>query len=231
MAVILHAKPKNILIEKLRQHRYFCDLTLSQLEMLAEKVQCYRFEQGEIIFLDGAPTAGLWVVNEGHVKIFKTSSEGSEHIVHFVGPGDSFNDVSVMDGGPNPASAAALTQVIACNLSHEAIADAIRKDPELALCLIHSLAARARFLVNQVEELALYSVTTRVARFLVKQEVDPSFNAAAPVNRTTLASHLAIKPETLSRALSALEAAGAIATSRTSLIVQDVELLRVIAMF
>lgn len=215
---------------RLRQHRYFCNLSESQLVMLAAEVNCYQYEPGELVFLDGTPSSGLWLVNEGHAKVFKTSSKGDEHIVHFVGPGESFNDVSVLDGGPNPASAAALSKMVACNLSRTTIMRAIQSDAELAMCLIQSLAARTRFLVNQVEELALYSVTTRVARFLVKQDERPSFNAASPMSRATIASHLAVKPETLSRALGALETSGAIAASRTSLTLKDADLLRVIAL-
>ncbi|MBN2472038.1 MAG: Crp/Fnr family transcriptional regulator [Anaerolineae bacterium] len=230
MGTLLHSNNKGPLAEKLRAHRYFHHLAESRLQWLAINATCYRFEPGEIILLDGAPSAGLWLVHEGHVKVYKTSAAGDEHIVHFVGPGESFNDVAVMDGGPNPASAAALSPLTTCNFPREIIVEAIRADPDLAMSLIQSLAARTRFLVDQVEELALYSVTTRVARFLVKQEEDAFLNAASAVNRATLASHLAIKPETLSRALSALETSGAISVSRTSLTVTNAELLRVVAL-
>lgn len=230
MATLLHTHNKSPLVDKLRAHRYFHGLSQARLRWLAENATCYQFEPGEIIFLDGAPCAGLWLVHEGHVKVYKTSAAGDEHIVHFVGPGESFNDVAVLDGGPNPASAAALSPLTTCNFPRAIIMEAIRADPELAMGVIQSLAARTRFLVDQVEELALYSVTTRVARFLVKQDEDTLLNAVSAVNRATLASHLAIKPETLSRALSALESSGAIAVSRTSLTVTNPDLLRAVAL-
>ena len=230
MANIQHPSNPDHLIERLRAHRYFNALAEAELRWLASRATCYRFAADEVIFLDGESSAGMWIVHEGHVKVYKTSLQGDEHIVHFVGPGESFNDVSVLDGGPNPASAAALTPVMACHFTRDTIVEAIHAYPALAMSLIQSLAARTRFLVDQVEDLALHSVTTRVARFLVKQQEDPTFNAAAPVSRGTLASHLAIKPETLSRALGALENAGAIAVSRTSLTIQNGDLLRVVAL-
>lgn len=230
MGTLLHSHNKSPLVEKLRTHRYFHSLSEERLRWLAKNATCYHFEPGEIIFLDGAACAGLWLVHDGHAKVYKTSATGDEHIVHFVGPGESFNDVAALDGGPNPVSAAALSPLTTCNFLRDTILTAIRADPDLAMSLIESLAARTRFLVDQVEELALYSVTTRVARFLLKQEEDSLLNAVSPVNRSTLASHLAIKPETLSRALSALESSGAIAVSRTRLTVKNPDLLRAVAL-
>ncbi len=230
MGTLLHSHNKSPLVDKLRAHRYFHSLSEARLHWLARNATCYQFQPGEIVFLDGAPCAGLWLVHEGHAKVYKTSTAGDEHIVHFVGPGESFNDVAALDGGPNPASAAALSPLTTCNFSRAVVVDAVRTDPDLAMSLIESLAARTRFLVDQVEELALYSVTTRVARFLIKQDEDTLLNAVSPVNRSTLASHLAIKPETLSRALSTLESSGAIAVSRTSLTVKNAELLRAVAL-
>ncbi len=229
MAVILLSTPSGELVRHLRQHRYFHMLGDTRLKALAEEAACYRFAPGEVIFLDGEPCAGLWIIHKGQVKVFKTSPDGHEHILDLLGPDDSINDVAGLDGGPNPASAAALSEVTACCLAHETLARAIQADPLLAMSLIQSLAARNRFLVEQVEGLALYSVTTRVARFLLRQMDDPAL-ATPAINRTTIAAHLAIKPETLSRALASLEKAGAITVERATITVLRADLLRLAAL-
>jgi len=229
MIVITRSIPDDALHQKLSQHRYFRGVAGEQLAALAEASRCYGFAPGEIIFMEGAPCAGLWIISSGRVKIFKLSPEGNEHILHLVGPGDSCNDVAALDGGPNPASAATLSDVIACCLPHAALREAIMAEPLLAMTVIEVLTGRTRELVQQVEDLALHSVTTRLARFLLKQLENPALSGPS-VTRAAIAAHLAITPETLSRTLSALERAGVIATDRSTIRVLREDLLHVMAM-
>jgi CRP-like cAMP-binding protein len=184
---------------------------------------------GEIIFVEGTNAAGLWVIGAGRVKIYKLSPEGDEHILHLLGPGDSFNDVSALDGGPTPANAAALTETTACVLSHESLMYAIEIDPVLAKTLIRFLTAHTRQLVQKVEDLALYSVTVRLARFLLKQPANPALHGP-PITRVTIAAHLATQPETISRALGQLEKSGFIRMEGRQIVIENEELLRMVAL-
>ena len=236
---------REALMAHLRGHPYFSPLKPAQVLLLAKEAVCRTFAPGEIILLDGAPCAGLWVIGIGQVKVYKLSLDGNEHILHLLGPGNSFNDIAALDGGPNPASAAALTAVEACGLSHETLHSAILSDPELAQTLIRLLAERTRGLVQQIEDLALYSVRTRVARFLLKQADgadspgtngsggrvrDGAVISGAVITRAAIAAHLATQPETLSRALKSLEKAGIIRVERAEIEVLRADLLRVAAM-
>lgn len=235
---------REVLAAHLRRHPYFSVLQPAQVLLLAEEAVCRSFGPGEIILLDGAPCAGLWVIGSGQVKVYKLSLDGNEHILHLLGPGNSFNDIAALDGGPNPASAAALTPVEACALSRETLQTAILSDPELAQTLIRLLAERTRGLVQQIEDLALYSVRTRVARFLLKQAdgaeaangnghgdaLNGAVISGAVITRVAIAAHLATQPETLSRALKSLEKAGIIRVERAEIEVLRADLLRVAAM-
>jgi CRP-like cAMP-binding protein len=235
---------RNALAIHLRRHPYFSALDPAQVMLLADEAVCRSFAPGEIILLDGMPCTGLWVIGEGQVKVYKLSLEGNEHILHLLGPGNSFNDIAALDGGPNPASAAALTPVEACVLSHDTLQTAILSDPALAQTLIRLLAERTRGLVQQIEDLALYSVRTRVARFLLKQAdsaglpdgnghgepLNGAVISGTVITRAAIAAHLATQPETLSRALKSLEKAGIIRVERAEIEVLRADLLRVAAM-
>src|SRR6516162_8879651 len=65
-------------------------------------------QRGEIVILEGDRAGALYYVREGLIKIFKTSPEGREQVLRLIGPGNTFNEVPALDGGPNPASAAAM---------------------------------------------------------------------------------------------------------------------------
>lgn len=214
------------LIEYLRALPYFEGMDASRLNALIDDMQQRTFAPDETIFLEGDPAAGMWMIEQGRVKVYKINPEGEEHIMHLLGPGNTFNDIAALDGGDNPANAGALTHVAVWLLPAEVLTRLLTNDPLLARRVIKLLAARVRNLVGQIEDLALYSVTIRLARFLLKQMDDPALSG---VTRATIAAHLATKPETVSRALRTLEEAEAIRFDRHRIIITREDLLRTIA--
>jgi CRP/FNR family transcriptional regulator len=216
------------LVKSLALLPYFDTWDESRLQALAVECRLHVFALGEIIFLEGEPSAGMWLIEQGRVKIYKISPEGEEHILRLLGQGNTFNDISAFDGGPNPANAAALTQVRLWLLPTLALQQRLIADNALALKVIHLLAGRVRALVSQVEDLALYSVTIRLARFLLKQSENPALSGPG-ITRAAIAAHLATKPETISRALRTLEKAEAIRFDRHRIIIIREDVLRTIA--
>lgn len=219
---------KTSLFNHLRSLVYFESLTPDQLDELAARTQTRRFLAGENIFLEGEAAAGLWLIEVGRVKIYKINPDGEEHILHFLGAGNSFNDIAALDGGTNPANAAALSDVTVWLVPSLTLRDLLLSDGQVALRVIRGLAGRVRGLVQQIEDLALYSVTIRLARFLLKQTENPALSGPG-VTRAAIAAHLATKPETVSRALRTLEENGTIRFDRHRILITDEALLHTIA--
>jgi CRP-like cAMP-binding protein len=217
------------LSERLSRHPYFRDLTPGGVEMLAASALRRRFTAGEVLFLEGDPSAGLWVVERGRIKVYKLHVEGREHILHIFGPGDSFNEVAALDGGPNPANAGALSDAVVWVVPADVIRSMLARDPSLAGAVISGMSERMRMLVRQIEDLALYAVQARLARFLIVRSEDPAL-AGPGITRAAIAAHLATTPETVSRALRALEEAGAIRFDRHRIVIVDLDLLRSLAL-
>jgi CRP/FNR family transcriptional regulator len=214
--------------ELLRSLPYFEAMGEAHLQALAEQMLRRVFAGGETIFLEGDSAAGLWVIAEGSVKVYKINPEGEEHILHLLGAGSTFNDIAALDGGANPANAAALSDSVLYILPTAALNAALNSDPQLAARMVKLLAHRVRGLVGQIENLALHSVTIRLARFLLQQAADPNLSAPG-VTRVTIAAHLATTPETVSRALRSLEQARAIEFDRHRIVIINEDLLRTIA--
>ena len=213
----------------LKAHPYFATVPASRLEALARRARRHVFVAGQLLFLAGEPSAGLWLVERGRVKAFKATTEGREHVLHLLGPGDTFNDVSALDGGPNVAGAMAITDGLAWVLPAADLEAALADDHALALGVIRGLNSRIRQLAAQIEDLALRSVTARLARFLLEQKLNPSLTGPA-VTRALIATHLGTTPETVSRALRTLEEAGAITFDRHRIIIRNASLMRELAM-
>ncbi len=222
-------QPEFSLAARLAALPYFSALSPADVTTLASRAVLRRFTAGEMLFVQDEPSAGLWIVEAGRVKIFRLSPGGREYVLRLPGPGDSFNDIPALDGGPNAASAVALTDTVAWVLPSAVLRTELERRPELALTALNILTARIRDLVQQAEDLALYSVPARLARFLLRQ-LDERTADDPVITRATIAAHLATTPETVSRALRMLEEIGAIRFDRQHILILREDLLRSIAL-
>ena len=219
---------RETLADYLRSRVYFESLSADHLHWLANQCQRQTYAVDETVFLESDPSRGMWMIEQGRVKIYKVNPEGEEHIMHLLGPGNTFNEVATFDDGLNPANAGTLTEAAIWLLPAEALNHLLSIDNALAIKVVKLLANRVRNLVGQLEDLALYSVTIRLARFLLKQLEDPALSGPG-VTRANIAAHLATQPETISRALRSLEQAQAIRFDRHRIIISDEKLLRTLA--
>lgn len=208
---------------------YFEELPGSLIDRLAQASIHRRYEAGEVIFLENELATGLWIVEKGRIKIYKISPDGIEHILHILGPRDTFNDIATFDGGSNPADAAALSETHVNIIPADVLIGLVAEDGDFALKVVRVLANRVRTLVSKIENLALYSVIVRLSRFLLSQIENPSLSGPG-VTRTAIAAHLATTPQTISNALRELEHAGAIEFDRHRIWIVDEARLRSIAM-
>ena len=87
---------------------YFAGLGESDVSLIRRHVQEKKAGRGELLIAEGDAADALYFVAEGVVKVFKTSVDGKEQILSIIRPGESFNDVPVLDGGISLVSAAAM---------------------------------------------------------------------------------------------------------------------------
>ena len=217
-----------VVLELIRALPYFRPLDEPALNHLAEQAVLRTAEAGEVLFLEGGAPAGLWMIVQGRAKIYKLNPNGLELVLRILGVGNTFNDISALDGAANPANAAALSALTAWVLPAEPLQALISGNHAVATAVVRALAGRVRGLIRTVEDLSMYSVNVRLARFLIQQAQDPSLSGPG-VTRTTIAAHLATTPQTISVSLRELEATGAIEFDRHRIVILDERLLRAIA--
>jgi CRP/FNR family transcriptional regulator len=117
--------------------------------------------------MEGDPCEGLYFVISRRVKVFKVSAEGKEQVLRSLGPGRTFNDVPVFDGGPNPGSIATLEPSIVGHIPKGAVLALVEKHPQMAMAVIRLLASRLRALTLMIEDLSLRGVVARVTKLLL----------------------------------------------------------------
>ena len=209
----------------LRRVSYFATLPDGLLSELAAMVVERRYGRGQVIFLEGEPCAGLYIVAEGRVRIYKVSPQGREQVLEQLEPGGTFNDVAVLDGGPNPASAMAATDSLLWIVARADIRRLAHAHPELAWALIESIARRTRRLVAMVEDLALRSVKARLAKLLLAEAERSAgqveINRDQMVTQAEMAARLGTVREMIGRALRELADEGLIVFDRHRIVILD----------
>lgn len=211
----------NITESLLRAVPYFRMLDEKTLAAVANEVVIRHYQAGEVIFLEDEPDAGLCLVAEGHCKVYRLSLGGREQILATLGPGDSCNEVPVIDGGPNPASFGAIEDSTVWIISEESLSHLRRRYPLLNEIIAKNLAMRCRQLVQRVYNLSFLSVTGRLAAFLLQQTNEGSALSRRRWTQDDIAAHLGTVREMVGRAFKELQEAELIAFDRHRIEILD----------
>jgi len=212
-------------LEFLKSILYFSDLGLAELESIRKLVFEKTADRAEMVLLEGEPATNLYFVASGAVKVFKTSAEGKEQILSIVRPGESFNDVPIFDGGPNPASARTMGPVLLYGIKKNDMEAILRDHPRMALNVIKVLARRVRHLVSLVEDLSFRHVISRVAKILF-EHIGGEMGRGPRLTQQEMAAMAGTAREVVGRSLKALEEEGAIKVDRHRIIITDKEALQ-----
>lgn len=190
---------------------YFRALPAADLRRVAAHAVVRTVRRGERIFEEGAPADGLFVVMEGRVRLVRVSRGGREQVLHSEGPGATLGEVPLLDGGGYVATAVATEPSRLLYLPREAVVDACRRHPDVALGIIRVLARRVRSFAGLVEQLSLKDLTARTAGLLLAESRAAgrtTFELRA--TRDELAAALGTVRELVSRSLGRLRKAGLI---------------------
>lgn len=204
---------------------YFRGLSSAELAGIANR--CYRRDLGddEIIVVEGQAADGLYVVRGGKVRVFKTSNRGKEQVLIVLGPGETFNDVPVFDGGPNPASVqAAAPGASVCVVPTSLVKELLATNPRVAANIVQVLAGRLRHLTTVVEDLSFHHITERVAGLLLAESVAAGGDIS--LTQEQMAARAGTAREVVSRALRTLEQQGAITRQHNRIVAINAPILR-----
>ena len=215
-------------IEFLKSTPYFVGMNPAEMDSVRKFIFQKTVERGETILLEGEPAEVLYFVVSGVVKVLKTSADGKEQILYLVRPGESFNDVPVISGGPNLAGAEAMGSVVLYGMKKSNLEVILRDYPEVALNVIQVLSQRVQQMVSLVEDLSFKHVNSRVAGILL-EHVGDGADRSPRLTQQEMAALAGTAREMVGRSLKALEEDGLIRLDRHRIVITDKEALREMA--
>lgn len=181
------------------------------------------FEKGTVLFTQGSPANSFYVVLEGWVKVYRTSSAGQETVVAVFHRGETFAEASIFLGGSYPASAETVTAARLVRIGGDVLRRAIREDPEIAFSMLASTSAHLKALIEQIEQIKRLNAKQRLADFLINLSGDRKgvSTLSLPFEKALIANRLGMKPESLSRAFLQLRPHG-VAVERDRVHIHDI---------
>ncbi|MGH9738130.1 MAG: Crp/Fnr family transcriptional regulator [Candidatus Acidiferrales bacterium] len=210
-----------------RKTTLFASLNEAEMRALCARVTNRHFRRGELLFNEGDPCSGLFLVASGKVRIFKLSPAGREQVLAVEGPGSSFAELPVFDGGKYPASASALEDAEVLFISRKDFQNYCREHPEVTLKVLAVVGVRLRRLVGIIEDLSFTTVRQRLISVLLRlaQESGSSTTEGVRVELTKshqeLAAELGTVRELVSRNLGRLQAEGFLEVDGRIILIKD----------
>jgi CRP/FNR family transcriptional regulator, cyclic AMP receptor protein len=226
---MLQAQMRNHTVDVLKAIPLFAALDQTELDSLAACAGRRGYPPGEILFSEGEPCAGLFIVVTGSVRIFKTSPNGREQVLSIDGPGSSIAELPVFDGGPYPASAAATQNSELLFISRKDFRAICLQHPDVALKVLQVVGARLRRLVGIIEELSFTTVRHRLISWILRQARSEGRNTGRGlaftlhISHQELAAQIGTVRELVSRNIARLQAQGFVEVNGREVTVLDAE--------
>lgn len=236
MAASSPINPLADIVTLLGQLPIFAELDEVALGRLAERCVSRNAPAGHVLFTAGEECRGLYIVETGRVRIYRTSPEGREQVLHIEGPGRPVAELPLFDGGRYPASADVIDDARLVFLPRGDFEYLYRSHPDIARSVIRGLGKRLRHLVHVTETLAFRDVAARLAMLLAEYAERSGEQTAEGVElvigrtQEELSLEIGTARESVSRAMKQLKHRGLITTiSGDRILISDIGRLRAAA--
>ncbi|MCX7886550.1 MAG: Crp/Fnr family transcriptional regulator [Verrucomicrobiae bacterium] len=183
--------------------KLFSDLDARELQAIQSVASRKDFRKGQIIFAEGDPSRGFYVVASGAVKVSRIAPDGRERVLHIVEAGNSFAEAA-MFMERYPATAEALRATTAVFIEKNGFKRLMTRDPKLSFKIMGALVRWLTVLRDALTDLTLKGVPARFAGYVLSLPRAPGCPIEMTVSKTAVAQLIGTTKETLSRLLARL---------------------------
>ncbi|MBK9035737.1 MAG: Crp/Fnr family transcriptional regulator [Myxococcales bacterium] len=221
------------LVALLRTSHFLRTVPPPVIERLAGRASARGLVAGAHLWREGDRATGFHVIVHGLVTVRRTLASGAEVIVAIFGPRENVGDTAALEDARYPADAVVTSDTATViRLDAQRVLEQSALCPALSLALQQALCRHAAALRTKVEILAAGSVRARLASLFVHlasrfgdELVDGTVAVPVSLARTTLASLVSARTETVIRALRPWERDGVVVTGPGGFILGDLPAL------
>jgi CRP/FNR family transcriptional regulator, cyclic AMP receptor protein len=117
----------------------FENFNLAEIEELSHFMLVFRTEPGVEIIHEGEAGDFMVLLIEGKIEVFKQDRRNAPRLIAVIAPGQSFGEMSMIDGEPRFASCVAAESCLVAVLSRENLARIILERPTLGAKILMEL--------------------------------------------------------------------------------------------
>lgn len=212
----------------IRAHGIIRDLPSSEIDAFRSCGTVALYKARQVIFHEGTPASGLYILCAGAVKLYQSDRFGHDHILDIAMPGDVLGELPVDPSECYSVSAEAVANSQLCFLARERLVTFIQTHPMIGVRLIEALSKSVSAARKRVRALALKRAENRMAELLMQLAQaggeslpNGTLRLKLSYSRRELAEMIGVSPETAIRLLSRLKQKRAISTSHRELVITD----------
>jgi CRP/FNR family transcriptional activator FtrB len=186
------------------------DLDRTLLAPFLETAPKENLPPGTLLFEKGGKADRFAWIEDGMAELFVVVENGEELLLDLAARGAMLGDIAAATGACHLTSSRAVTPLRIRWIDAQAFQTHLSDNGQMGLGMLAGLCLRLRRLVKQIDEMKLRSATRRLAGFLLElaqKEEGPAI-VALPFEKKTLARHVGMTSQSLSRSLKALGARG-----------------------
>ena len=206
-------------------------LSEEEIAELIERIPSIHLEKGQVFYTPGDRSEALFMLKNGRVQIYKVAPDGWEFTLAVVDAGTMFGEMALTAQRMREAYAEAMEPTDVCILKNEDLEHLVRENPEVGLRMIRVLGERLRLCEARLEDIGLKDVPARLASLILQlaesEGVMTPEGPKIPTHYThrQLATMIGSSRESVTRAFTKLQKAGAVELRRRHVYVKDVKAL------
>ena len=207
----------------------FRGLDPASLAEVERRVRVRQFKPGQTVVGYQDDSHDLCFILGGRLKVTLFSESGREVEFRELGAGQSFGELSAIDGQPRSANVIAQTEATVGTMTAPDFVTTLRQHPEVALGTLRKLTTLVRLLSERVQE-GTEKVEVRICHELLRMSRTAMLNGNAArlkpaPKHAEIANRVNTHREAVSRLLSKLRRLGVVQRGRGELVVRDVRAL------
>jgi CRP/FNR family cyclic AMP-dependent transcriptional regulator len=152
----------------LREGRLFCDLPPDVVKSLDAITSAATYPKGAVLFVEGQPARGVFVICNGRVKVSSSSAGGKVMIVRVVEAGEVVGLPGTISGRPYGATAEVMEPAQVTFIKRDAFLQFLRQHGEAAVKVAQLLTDIYEAAHQEVRTLGLSrSASEKLAKFIL----------------------------------------------------------------
>lgn len=212
---------------KLKADGFFCDLSPAALREFEAIKYTTAYPEGAVLFVEGQPPRGVFMLCKGRVKLSITSSEGKTIILRLAQPGELLGLNAAVSGNPYQATAEMLEPSQVNFVKREDFLRLLRLHGDASIHAAEQLSSNYHIACEQIRSLGLsHSAPQKLVRFLLDwsskgQQTPQGIRVKLSLTHEEIGQIIGSSRETVTRTLGELKNSDLVSLHGSTLVIQN----------